>query len=157
MRGFVSLACLIGMIACASAISIGACAAEIPEKYRGVYGDDCEIPESESDIGEFPWLIITKDEVHGHETTCSVKAVRRNVKRNVDELTFSCAGEGDDLGIHKELWSLEVQTKQIWEFKISQPYLVTQSSSSAPELRKKKCALRGIYSPQDFVTPGTSP
>ncbi len=135
------LAGLIGMIACSSTAFSGAYAAEIPEKYRGVYavGESCDpLPKSESEIGEFPWLIVTKDTVYGHESACSVTAVRRNVRRNADELTFKCAAEGDDLGTHKEIWSLESETISIWGFKMSQPYLLKGTG------RFQKCSLQAI-------------
>ena len=115
-----------------------ALAAEIPAKYRGIFaiGESCELPASGEIVGEFPWLVVTRNEVHAHETICSITAVRPNVRRNADELTFKCAGEGE-INTEKEIWSLQSDTKSIRSFKISQPYLVIGSRQ-----RYKKCALQ---------------
>lgn len=117
-------------------------AAEIPMKYHGVYaaGENCaELPNSESDIGEFPWMIVTKSAIQGHETLCEIIAVRRNEKGNSDQLTLACSVDGDEKP-HKgnETWSLQMETKSIWGFKISQPYL------SRGAARFKKCALQAV-------------
>ncbi len=65
-----------------------------------------------------------------HETMCKVIAVRRNVRRNEDHLTFRCFADGDK-STEKEAWSSEeLETKNYWGFKISQPYLSTRKIKS---------------------------
>lgn len=117
-------------------------AAEIPAKYHGVYapGESCaELPASERDMGEFPWMIVTKKAVHGHETLCEIIAVQPNVKGKSDRLTMACSADGDEKpGRVTQTWSIQMETKSIWGFKISQPYL------SQGEARFKKCALQAV-------------
>jgi len=140
---FARIATAFTAAACSSPALSGAEGAEIPAKYRGVYAFEvegpCELPKSESDIGEFPWLVVTRDRIQGHETLCSITRVRPNVKSNVDELTFACVADGDEKpAASKEMWSLEFETKSIGGFKISQPYLSTGAGA-----RFRKCALQG--------------
>src|SRR5689334_23257678 len=115
-------------------------AAEIPAKYHGVYAAEehcAELPNSENDIGEFPWMIVTKNAIQGHETLCEVLAVRPNAKGSADQLTLACSADGDEKPTKvTETWSLQRETKPIWGFQISQPYL------SRGEIRLKKCALQ---------------
>ena len=124
-------------------------AAEIPAKYRGVYasGDNCSIPEQ---VGEFPWLVVTDKSIYAHETFCSVIAVQRNVRSNVDRLTFRCSAEGMK-STEKEDWSLELETKQVHCCKMSQPYLSKRSLGpgeiSSGGGRLKKCGLQAVPLP----------
>lgn len=43
-------------------------AAEIPMQYRGTWSTSkCDLPESESEVGEFPFFIVTAKDFAAHE------------------------------------------------------------------------------------------
>ena len=125
-------------------------AGKIPAKYRGVYDlsdeGNCQNRSADEHMGEFPWIVVTATSVHSHETVCDAIAVQRNVKRNVDQLTSRCFSEGDK-SIMKEHWSLELETKEFWGFRISQPYLSKRRIRQPDDItsgRFKKCNLQAV-------------
>jgi hypothetical protein len=138
---------LVGAVAFANLTLADARAAEIPAKYRGVYSQysRCEElpPELEGDMADnLQWVVVTKQGIQGEALSCDVTAVRRNVRRNADELTFACGNLGQ-ISTGKEIWSLEFDTKEIADFKISQPYLSIQTPPSGLR-RFNKCALQAV-------------
>jgi len=66
-------------------------AAEMPSKYQGVWGiNNCNLPQKESDVGEFPFLIVTRRGYEGHEVSCSLNSVSNGNEAGSDTLSFSC-------------------------------------------------------------------
>jgi hypothetical protein len=134
------LAILTTIVLALPAFSSTSMAAEIPEKYRGVWGVlGCELPDSESDVGEFPYLIIDAKEFHSHETTCQVISVAPAKSR--DKVSFKCFGEGEEWPMEEE-WTVRNRTIDIWGWTITQQTLVTRSVDF--ERVYKKCPLSAV-------------
>jgi hypothetical protein len=114
-------------------------AAGIPEKYQGVWGiSTCELPKSEDEIGEFPFLIISAVGIRAHESSCEIHTVKQGKKPAGDTLTLKCVGEGEEW-TSVELWSLGTRTVGIHAFSLSEITLTMQADEQKSVY--KKCAL----------------
>jgi hypothetical protein len=104
-------------------------AGNIPTQYLGVWSStdstDCRVPKSESDIGEFPYLVVTPRGYEAHETSCIIKSVSNGSAPNSNTLTFSCKGEGEQWA-SKEVWSLAQRKLELGDLTLSEPILVTK-------------------------------
>ena len=127
---FVIAAC----VSCELTCSNVAHAAEIPSKYRGVWGySTCDLPKSEDEGGEDPFFVVSAKETKGHEESCTVASVQRAIKG--DTLSFKCSGEGEEWS-RKEVWSLQQRTIS----GVSEINLVRRGSDG--ESIYRKCALK---------------
>ena len=86
---------------------------------------NCDIPKTDSDIGEFPFFIVTPRGYEEHETSCSLISSSRIKGTDRQSLTFSCWSEGDHPR-HKEVWS------------------ITQKKADALHLRREEAAGEGV-------------
>jgi len=118
--------------------SAAAGAGNIPTQYLGVWSStDCRVPKSESDIGEFPYLVVTPRGYKAHETSCIIKSVSNRPVPNSDALTFSCEGEGEQW-TSKEVWSLKQRKLELGDSTLSEQVLVTKREEY--EETYNKCA-----------------
>jgi hypothetical protein len=99
-----------------------ASAAEMPNRFRGVWGN-CDAPKNESDVGEFPFFIVAARGYEEHETSCALISSSRIRGGDRESLTFSCGVEGEQ-ETRKEVWSITQKKTEIWSFIISQPFLL---------------------------------
>jgi len=133
VRGCLILSGLMGAMACDAAN-----AAEMPARYQGVWGiSNCDVPKSESDVGEFPYLIVTSQGYEAHESSCALVSSSRRKGADREALTFSCSAEGEQ-ETRKEVWSITQKQTKIWSFMISEPFLLRGVDGS--EATYKKCA-----------------
>jgi hypothetical protein len=131
VRGCLLVSVLMGALACGAAN-----AAEMPARYQGVWGiKNCDVPKSESDVGEFPYLVVTSKGYEAHESSCVLLSSSRMKSGERDALTFSCAAEGET-ETRKEVWSVTQKKTRIWAFTISEPFLVIGAGSGEATYRK---------------------
>ena len=130
-RGCLLLSGLMGAVAGGAAN-----AAEMPARYQGVWGiKNCDVPKSENDVGEFPYLVVTSKGYEAHELSCVLASSARMKSGDRDALTFSCSAEGET-ETRKEVWSVTQKKTRIWAFTISEPFLVIGAGSSEAAFRK---------------------
>ncbi len=116
----------------------GICAAEIPKKYRGVWSNrDCELPKSESEVGESPYLVVSAQGTKAHEESCSIREISRITDGTGDSITFSCTGEAEEWD-KKETWSISERALKIHGITIKEIYLIIRDGDSATW---RKCAV----------------
>jgi hypothetical protein len=109
-------------------------AAEMPSKFRGVWGD-CD---KTKDVGELPFVVVTARGYEAHETSCSLISSSRIKGTDRLSLTFSGESEGEQ---HKseEDWSITNTKTEVLRFVISQPFLVIIRNEGHVD-RHKKCS-----------------
>ena len=89
----------------------GICAAEIPKKYRGVWSNrNCELPKSESEVGESPYLVVSVQGTKAHEESCSIRDISRITGGTGDSLTFSCTGEAEEWDTLKGVSQFDIRS-----------------------------------------------
>jgi hypothetical protein len=129
VRGCLLVSGLTGALACGASN-----AAEMPARYQGVWGiKNCDVPKSENEVGEFPYLVVTSKGYEAHESSCVLASSARMKNGDRDALTFSCSAEGET-ETRKEVWSV-TQTR-IWAFTISEPFLAIGAGSGEATFRK---------------------
>src|SRR5262249_53523803 len=115
----------------------GTNAAEMPSKFRGVWGGtNCDIPKDQSDVGEFPFLIVTAKGFEEHETICNLISSSKIRGTDRQSLTFSCLSEAEHYK-SKEDWSIAQKKTKMDSFLLSQSFLIRGGPRGA---RLPKCA-----------------
>jgi hypothetical protein len=115
-------------------------AAEIPKKYQGVWGiggGSCEHMKRQydsRDFGEFPFLIVSSQNVKAHEMECLIRDVSRNNQDGNDVFTFSCSGEGNQWN-KKEIWRLNGNKLNIVRIKEHDVFSVKKYPFSASSFK----------------------
>jgi hypothetical protein len=111
-----------------------AAAADIPNKYRGVWTAQESLEVSRLRTGEFPFLIVTDKTTEAHEQACKIAAVKLAAK--TDALTFRCSGEGEEWELAQE-WSVRDKATDIagW-MTIKEPILVITDTGYKTTYRK---------------------
>lgn len=133
VKGCLILSGLMGALACGAAN-----AAEMPNRYQGVWAiRNCDVPKSESDVGEFPYFIVTSQGYEAHESSCALVSFSRIKRADRDSLTFTCSAEGEQ-ETRTEVWSITQKKTKIWSFILSEPFLIRGIDSG--EAPYKKCA-----------------
>lgn len=101
-----------------------ALAAEIPSKYIGVWSVEatCRL-RSESEAGEFPYLIVTRAGYEAHEVSCKIRAAAKGRASSSDVLTFACSAEGEQ-STFKETWSITEKRISFWKGMLTELFLV---------------------------------
>jgi hypothetical protein len=128
-----------------SALFLGLCwtvvrAAEVPLRYIGTWSaTECQLPKSESDVGEFPYLVVTRRGYEGHEVSCTLKSVSKGHAPNGDTLTFLCSSEGEQ-STFKEVWRLTQKQLGIWGWTFTETNLIRRGGEYG-EGTYRKCAL----------------
>lgn len=120
-------------------ISTSASATTMPTRYQGVWAhENCHLPRSESEVGEFPFLVVTPSGYESHEVSCSLKAVSKG-QADTEVLTFSCSSEGEQSRF-KEVWAVSKSQVPIWGWIFSEEILVRKGGEYG-EGKYKRCAL----------------
>ncbi len=123
-----------------ASISSEASAAEMPSKYQGTWSiSNCSLPQKESEIGEFPYLLVTRRGYEGHEVSCTLKSISKGNVANSEKLFFSCSSEGEKSAF-SEIWSIKKRRTVIWGWDLSETILVRKGGEYG-EGRYTKCAI----------------
>jgi hypothetical protein len=135
IRSTIQSLCAIGLFGVAAGGS--SFAAEMPSQYQGVWSHfKCLLPVSEADIGEFPFLIVTRDGYEAHEHSCEPRSIEKVDGKH--KMTFQCFGEGMEW-TKKEFWSTRPHVVDIWGWTLSAQTLIVDGPNGA-DVAYKKCA-----------------
>jgi hypothetical protein len=124
----------------ATSICTAATATEMLSKYQGTSSiNNCDVPQRESDVSEFPLLIVTRRGYERHEVVYSLNSISKRNATDVETLSFSWASEGE-ASTFNETWSLKQRQIGIWGWNLSETILVRKGGKYGGG-NYKKCAL----------------